>query len=457
MSCRQIALLCGLLLMPASGSLFAQFNNNNNNNNNNRNFGGIIIDSDGVVATRVVRPEANSALKKKQAEFAQNNLPPEVIESTPSRALSLKTLEAKVAEILAAGGTVPEALQYLGGLQRIDQVVFDRENSDVFLVGPAEGFAPDNYGRMVGTGTGRPPIRLDDLVIALRTVLITGASPGCSIDPTPENMVRLQQFLSANSTASSTSVVSQRFQTMAQILGPQVVSVFGVPQDSHFALALVEADYRMKRISLGKEPSGVREIRSHLSLLAPQGNSLQRWWFVPLYEPLETNEDETVFVIKGQRTQLMAQEEISDASGRRADAFSTRRSTEQFAKLFTQHYAELADLSPPFAELQSLYDLALTATLIRTYRDRHLNGWQMSTFLREPRLPLERYPVPKSVRSEATSKKAGSVLVGLIGGVEMNVTPAVRNLRKAVQLPANPMPAQRTQGEWFWSAPAAGN
>jgi len=50
-------------------------------------------------------------------------------------------------------------------------------------------------------------------------------------------------------------------------LGMQDVSVTGVPAGSHYARILVEADYMLKRISIGLEPSGLRDIKSHLATL----------------------------------------------------------------------------------------------------------------------------------------------------------------------------------------------
>ncbi len=51
-------------------------------------------------------------------------------------------------------------------------------------------------------------------------------------------------------------------------------------------MVLVEADLRMKRIALGKDPAGVRGVPSHLSLMRLGDASMTRWWFVPLYDPI---------------------------------------------------------------------------------------------------------------------------------------------------------------------------
>ncbi len=436
----------GVLLCWTFKPIFAQ----NNNNNNNNNAGGITIDAEGVIHSIAKRRSTSTALKRKQAEYAKEALPPNLVEATTQRTLSLKALEAEVSKSLLAKEEIPESLQYLGGLYRIDYIIFADE--DVLLSGPAEGFAPDQDGRMVCVESGRPPLNLDDLVVVLRSAVVGEGSIGCSIDPTPENMAKLQQYIRGNSSPTSTSGAQQRIGNMGTILDMQVVSINGVPHDSHFALAIVEADYRMKRISLGVEPSGLREIRSHLSLLAPQGNSLQRWWFMPLYDPLETNEERTIYKLCGQRAQLLAQEEISNSQGERSSATTTRQSTERFAQLFTQHFAKLADNAPVFGELQNLYDMSVLAALVKQDFWDQERAWKMETFLMHEDLPVVRYAVPKYVPSASNFKKIRSTVLGLIGGVTMEPGPILRQPKINADLKVAPFEVSRSENGWYWNS-----
>lgn len=396
--------------------------------------GGILIDPQGIVSLKKERPIPAAALKKQLNQFAQSKLPANVIVETPERILSLKNLETLIAPHIESRNDLPLEILCLAGMQRIDAVIFDPERQDVYLAGPAEAFGPDGQGHMVGVNSQRPVLLLEDLLTALRGIQPGEMTIGCSIDPTPEKMRALQDYLRQNSTPAGAGQVQQRFRVMANVLGNQEISVWGVPADSHFALTLVEADIRMKRISLGLDRAAVPGIRSHLSMLRPQGNSLQRWWFVPMYEPLETNQDQTVFELSGQRAKLLAQEEISDAGGQRSDAALTRQSTEKFAQLFTEHFQELADKSAPFAELQNLYDLAVVAALIRTVGPRHLGAAPFPLLLSEEKLPLPRYAVPKSLPSASTFRAAGAgTMLGLVGGVTMDLKPVIRNPRPNAQ------------------------
>ncbi len=447
------ALLLSSLYLLSGEELFAQFGGNNGGGF--QNFGGIIIDGEGVLGTTRSKKVSKTALKKLQEEFSKQQLDASVIEESEARTLSLKQLDAAVKEVLDSGEKIPASLRYLAGLQRIDYIVLDRNNEDVYIVGPAEGFAPGPTGQLVGVSSGRPPMQLDDLVVAIRSTLGGQSEMGVSIDPTDENMANLQNYIRRNSNAVTTSVAQRRYQTMGKVLGNQVISIWGVPEDSHFALALAEADLRMKRIALGTEPSGVRGVQSHLSLLIPQGNSLQRWWFVPDYETLGTNESRTVFEIKGKRAQLMAQEEIAGPNGQRNDAAFTRKTTEKFALLFTEKFDELANANTAFAKLQGLYDLSLVAAIVRSERPFGNDSPNISTLLNDERLPLESYPVPKFVKSSSTYRKSSrGMLLGLIGGVTIRMNHVINNTEVQPRLYEDRFQPGEKTDNWWWNSGA---
>ncbi len=415
-----------------SSPLCAQFGGGGGNNGGFGGFGGaggIVIDAEGIVKTSPPKRISKTALKRLQQEFSKEHLSAEVLQQSTARTLSLKQLDQAVKQALDSGEPFPASLRFLAGLQRIDYFVIDRERNDLFIVGPAEGFGPGPIGRIVGTTTGRPPMQLDDLVVALRSTFGGQRAMGVSIDPTKENMSKLQNYIRQNSNATTSSRAQKRFQMMGRILDKQVISFWGIPEDSHFASILLEADLRMKGIALGTDNPGVRGIRSHLSLLRPQGNSLQRWWFTSFYEPIGTNEDRTVFEIKGQRAQVMAQEEQSGPDGEREDSAFTRLSTQKFAQLFTEHFEDLARVNPAFAELQSLYDLSLVSVLMRNESRQGNQKVDLETLLNDDRLPLGSYPVPKFVPSKSTFRKSSrGMLIGLIGGVTIDVNRAVNNI-----------------------------
>ncbi len=414
--CRLVAV--ATIVLASQATAFAQ----------NNGGGGILIDADGVVTSAVPERLSPTLARRQREAFVNDNLAVELQEFTEHRVVSLVALEHAFLDAVAAGEPIPETVMYLGGLQRIDYVFVSPEDHDIALAGPAEAFAPDEFGRMVGVTTGRPCLRLDDLVVALQVMHQQNTILGCSIDHDEERLAELQRFNQQNSGAATPAVIAQRYQQMAGILGMQNVTVWGAPGESHFARTLVEADYRMKRISIGVEPSGVRGVTSYLSMIALNGNTMQRWWFMPLYDAVHVSEDGLAFQFVGQRLQLMAQDEVSDAQGNRTDAAFTRTSTQRFAQQFTEHYAELAEKQPVFADLQNLFDLGVTAALIRRHNLAEQAGWDMAGLMNPPDDVFPEFNVPQFVPSEAMSRRVSGYLLGVIGGVTLNADPVIDNL-----------------------------
>lgn len=408
----QVSLAVTFFLIGTSGSLFGQTTPPGNGNN-----GGILIDPAGVIRGAITKSEGAAVSKKRRETFARDKLAADILESADLRVVSLVEIEGKIADLLAKQQPVPPSLQYLSGLTRIDYLFIDEEEKDLCLAGPAEGFGPDQNGLMVGLTSGRPVIAWEDLVVAFRAVRSGERTIGCTIDPVPENMTKFQDFLRKNNSAAFAADAQRRFQELTRILGMQTVKVWGVPPETHFGQVLVAADYRMKRITLGLDPSGVRGLKSNLAMLTPGADSLQRWWFASLYDPVEMSPDRQAFHLSGQRIQLFSQDQLGDVQGNRRDAATSRQSTEAFAKQFTDAIPELAQAQPVFAELQNLFDLAVVATLCEEHKLADKVGWSMSTLLDPAKMPVATGVAPKTMPSEYNSRKAGRSIVALIGGV----------------------------------------
>lgn len=433
--------------------------NNNQNNQGNGNAGGIKIDAGGVVSLAIATDASGTLDKKRRELAAKKALNSDVNQSSKSRYVSLVELERTVDQFLSQQKPIPDEVFFLAGLQQIEEVFVLPESKDLVIAGPAEGFAPDAVGRMIGVDSGRPTLRLDDFVVALRT-LKQSREVGCSIDPVPENLASLQKFIAQGGPATA-SVVESRFNQMDDILGMQNVRVDGVPAESHFGVAFVEADYRMKRISMGLENPGVKGLKSHLAMVGAGGNSIQRWWFVPLYDAIYRSQDGLAFRFSGQRLQLLAEEELSDAQGNRSAAPTTRITTKAFAKQFTEKFPELAAKSPIFGELQNLTDWAVFVALLQREKLADKVGWKMTTLNDEKRLTVPTFNAPKKVPSAVNYKKAGSSIVGLVGGgvvispsqvVNRTVTaaPPEQRLDSARQIAAS---ANRSEAHrWWWDS-----
>jgi len=385
------------------------------NNGNNNDVGGIRIDAEGVVSLAIQQDRGGKLDKRRKAALAKFALPGEVSRPSAARCVSLVKLEAECEKLLAEGKQFTPDMQYMAGLTRIDEIYLNPGEKDLLLCGPAEPFVTSESGRVIGLESGRPVLRLDDLIVALRAVLGEGEI-GCSIDPVPERLGNLQAFLKQNSNAATPEIIDQRYRRMREILGQHDVRLFGVPADSHFARGLLEADYRMKTLALGLEQPGVKGFKSHLSLVG-SGNAMQRWWFVPLYEEITRSADGLAFGLVGQRAQVLGEDELANAQGQRSQAATSKLSTKAFSKQFTQKLPELAERMPVFAQLQQLIDWTILAALIRQERLADQIDWKMDLFTDADRLPHASFPVPTQTECLINTKVTGTgIVVGQLSG-----------------------------------------
>lgn len=383
--------------------------------------GGIMIDAQGVVTPVFSKSRSAALERKRKAALAGKYLPRDLNRFSKMRMISLVGLEKACEQYARTKKHVPLEIQYLAGLQRIDYVFVDPEKGDVVIAGPAEGFAPDSLGRIVGVTTGRPPLRADDLVIAIRA-LHKSRVIGCTIDPQPERLAAMIKQNKNFPPARNLQVAMSRFAILARTLGNQNVEVWGVPAESHFGQALVEADYIMKLICIGRKRVRLRGFYPYLAVVGTKANTMQRWWFEPLYDAFHTNRDETVFQFTGQRAQLKSQQEQVDGTGKRSPAKRTRKVTVRYARMFTEKFPELAERVPVFAELQNLMDLAILAALLEKKKLPEKVGWKMSLFLDPDRGHVIKGHAPRQVPSTYNYKISNRRLVtGLVnGGVKIN-------------------------------------
>lgn len=428
--------------------------------NNQNNSSGIRIDAQGVVSLTDVSEGVTGLDRKRRDALAKKHLSQDLTQPAAIRMVSLVQLEKQLEAILSQEAAIPDELFYLAGLQRIDYLFVFPEEHDLVIAGPAEGFVPDSVGRMIGVESTRPTLRLDDLIIALRSVP-KSKQIGCSIDPVASRIAELQKFIRQGVPATQQEV-EDRFNQMDEILGLQDVRIDGVPNDSHFAIMLVEADYRMKRIALGLENPAVKGLKSHLAMLGNGANVMQRWWFVPFYDAIHRSENGLSFQFVGQRAQLLAEDEVTDAQGHRTSAATTHKSTHAFAKQFTQKFAQLADKSPVFGELQNLIDWVVVVSLLQQQGLPEQIGWKPSLLMDPDRLKYPTFETPKQVPSLVSYKRTGNLVVGLVGGgVTIRTEPPLA-LVNAPERTATQLETVRTASQnmtpssahrWWWDSP----
>jgi len=231
--------------------------------------------------------------------------------------------------------------------------------------------------------------------------------------------MRSQRGLGANPDAT--------LRRMEEALGPQVVSVGGVPADTRFAHVLVAADYRMKRIGMGLEPSGVTGLPSYTAMVPAGGTAaaLPRFWLEPTYEPLS--------VKRGQGA---------------ADGIAKK-----WCAAMTTHYDTLATHEPVFADLVNCIDLAVVAALIEGRQLDRRAGLDLAPLLDAEKLPVPAYRVATTVPTVATKlRKGNGWVVTASGGVQFQpwafATETVEAAALAAARTASLEP--RPGSGWYW-------
>jgi hypothetical protein len=378
--------------------------------------GGISIDAAGVVRN-VDAAALEELAAERRAVLANDALP---AAAGDLRKVSLARVVATLREAATAGTPVPVDVAFLGGLERITHVFVDPDRHDVVLAGPADAAAVAPDGTFVAARSRRPLLQLEDLITALRA--IDGARQGgmrCSIDPTPEGVARVQQFLASRRTIGPDPQAV--FRGMEQALGPQVVTVGGVPADSRFARVLVAADYRLKRIGMGLEPSGVAGLPSYLAMVPPGGKatSLPRFWLEAEYDPLARDADELAWRLSGRRMKCLTESDLLAKEGMQRGQGAADKVAEQWCAAMTKHYDAVAAKQPAFAELVNCVDLAVVAALVHGRQLAARAGLDLGPLVDPGALPLPKYEVPTSVPTVASGLKKGTNWVlSASGGVQ---------------------------------------
>jgi hypothetical protein len=378
--------------------------------------GGISIDPDGIIRT-MDAGAVDALARERKAAIAAAALPAKAGEM---RKVSLARLVAAVADRAAKKESLPADLLLLGGLERITHVFVDPDGHDVILAGPADRPVVDAAGNFVAAGSGRPLLLLEDLIVALRA--IDQARAGgiqCSIDPTPEGLERLQKFLAAQ--RSIGPAPEAVFRGMEEALGPQKVRVGGVPADSRFARVLVAADYRLKRIGMGLEPSGVKELPSYLTMVPAGGKatSLPRFWLEAEYDPIARDADELAWRLSGRRMKCLTETDLAGKDGMRRGAGAADAAAQKWCAAMTQHYDAVAAKQAVFAELLNCVDLAVVAALIKGRQLDGRAGLDLGPLVDAAKLPLPRYDAPTTVPTVASGLKKGTNWVlSASGGIQ---------------------------------------
>lgn len=441
--------------------------------------GGVYIDPEGML--RETKTLTDQDLRSRLAKDLAGGGPSQAIAATTSlRKVSLRRLEQAVARFHETNEPIPSEYRFLAGLTSVRYVLVFPDAGDVVLAGPAEGWQHLPSGDIVGQQSNRPALQLDDLIVALRYAFgdrDADSFLGCSIEPTEKGVQAHGAYIRRMGPMNA-SRVPEVIQGLEQAVGAQDIHVYGVDPTTRFALQMIAADYRLKRIALAHDPSPAAKLPSYLDLAEKTitgGQQRQhRWWFVGHYDAIRQTPDQLAFEFEGQGLKVAtAPMHAGGPPGR--DASKPARSAKLFADLATKSVPELARNIPAVAELQNLVGLAVAGVLIRRQSEGQRNAndvaiaggeqaagatgrWRPAHFLDHERCPIARFVTPRQTPSLANVRfvKEQFWMFSVSGGVEIDPTSLADQERLKTAAGPSLGEARRQSGppadesRWWW-------
>jgi hypothetical protein len=306
-------------------------------------------------------------------------------------------------------------------------------------------------GSVVGATSGRPVLTLDDLMVALRVAESSNASGiSCSIDPTPEGMQRMQQISGQLSARGGPQLAARQ---MEEAVGPQRITITGVPETSHFARVIVAADFRMKRLAMDFERAPVDGMPSFIDMAkSSRGglhNAMPRWWLAPMYDPLRRDPEGLAWELRGQGVRCLTEQAFLTDAGQRESTGRSDPTAQKWADTFTEKFDELAGEDSSFGQLRNVMDLAVVGALLVKEGLLERSGLSAPKLLSEQ--PLEEFSVPRIVPSQASFTRAGrNWIVSVSGGVQIFPWQVADRTETSADLAQARIDQPSSEGSWYW-------
>ena len=297
--------------------------------------------------------------------------------------ISLNKLEAAAARYAKDWNTLPEALRYPGGIERVHGYVLDPDRDDIVLIGSP---ATDPMRRL----------DIDMVVLAVRQVWREGKTMAVSLDPLPNDLG-----------------------------GPQYPRVIDTPADSIVARTMLDADYAMKRMMNLAPGSGPVDMAAVFHAARIEA-STSRFWLNPRY--LGRN---AVYRSQSGRTMLVETgvevltEEMFLSNGQFRGSGGSATTPDREAAVFNAAYGRIEDSLDinPRGIFNRLHGLIDVVTLAKIWRN---SGLRNDLLARIAQLPYRHLAGPEAtpsayrgVMSEVAS--ADGALFQIVGGVQLEL------------------------------------
>lgn len=255
---------------------------------------------------------------------------------------------------------------YFGGITLLDGFMIDPINNDIILVG-------------FSSGSGHP-LHLDDFVEILNNAVDSTISPFCSIDPVPSEVQQvrriLEQPIKADSELQFLEAMNDRLKNIRSVWKKQNVRIGGISPLSHHAHLMVDADYRLKKATLGLIT--FQGVESYLErLLKPEAygipltstnfiQSVRFWFHIQSFNPIDSarvpfphfERSELVVQLLDCPVVLLTEKQIFDVFGvAHPDSDKTDPFAEAYAADFSNQFENLKQSEPNFTALHELFKL----------------------------------------------------------------------------------------------------
>lgn len=364
---------------------------------------GIDVDTEGVLRSRTNDPDPRLADLWKNAK----NLKKE----GKYLYVSLPRLFAEARKLIEAKQPLPDEIKYVGGIVKLEYVFVYPDEKDLILAGPSEPIDAKDPFRPLGRITGHPVLQLDDLVTALRA--LKDRIPdrvGCDIEMTKEIDDRITKAIKELGPVIEARGKKEAAKHVSKQAGPMPVVYYGVPTDSRIALVSIEADYRLKELTLGLMKPPVSKVKSFLSLCTDKDQP-HRFSLESDYQALLVSNNGNAFQLRG--NSLRVDGGLRDVPNSQKEMMGAAK---KFIDLCNQNFTDLLKHIVCFADLANLSDLLVLSALIHQDKLADKAGWDLSWVLDPQGWPTTKYRSPKTVETLCNYGTTPR-LIYVVGGV----------------------------------------
>lgn len=429
---------------------------------------GVRVDPQGVLA-KLSKEENSGRLKDLGIKAREALLNDEISQVSELRVVSLTRLERSVAARLAEGKPIVESQKLMGGLTKVTNVFVYPELGEIVLAGPAEGWKYNDEGVPVGVKSGRPVLQLDDFVDVLRSFSGNNGQQvfTCSINPKPEGLKQLKEMVERSNARGplAAGAVGGWTKQLQGALGKQDIVYSGINPESRVARVIIDADYRMKLIGIGKAPNDAKipSIFDLMTVAEQKSSKLDalRWWLTMKYDSIQHSADGNSYELVGSSVLCQSENQFLDSLGQQVQTGQTEGANRLFAENFTKRYEELAKYDLVFADLKNVFDLALVATLVHNQGAAKKAGWSYGVFGTDGLYETARYAKPQEVDSVVNHRvyRGRDIVVQVAGGVRADLGVVVNDsalFRESVKAAETSGQAEAKQNvtakRWWWDA-----